>query len=434
MTVTPALPSAPAAPESGAERQGRFIENIVHFGRALRLAGLRVGPGQLTEAVRAANTVEFTCKEDFRWLLHACLVTRNEHRQVFDQIFRLFWRDPRLHEHMMAMLLPMVRGAQRERKAEAGGRRAADALLGGTSRDAASMDDSEAAELELNIDASGTSSGRERLGALDFEQMSNEEMSEARRILESFSLPAAPLRSRRMTASPHGRHADWQATIRQAMRQGGEVCAMARRRQRTRWPNLVAICDISGSMAVYSRTLLRFLNAVSTSGGEGWNRVHAFTFGTRLTNISRQLKIGDPDTALAAAGAEAQDWDGGTRIGECIRAFNRDWSRRVMGQGAVVLLISDGLDSGCTDLLERETVRLRLSSKRLVWINPLLRWDGFAPKAAGIVAMLPHVDCLRTAHNLNSLEELAGVVANSRDQGDKPRLLSALWEGGRLLN
>lgn len=406
--------------------QGRFVDNIVHFARALRLAGLKVGPGQVAEAIRAVEMAGFTSREDFHWILHACLVSRNEHRQVFSQVFRLFWRDPRFHERMMAMLLPMIRGTNRDRKAEAAARRAADALLGGSDRSLPDDRGGGEEEVELQVNSVETASGRERLRSLDFEQMTNEEMAEAKGVIERFSLPVAPLPTRRKKEDPRGRHPAWRATMRASARNGGQINEMLRRSNRTRWPNLVAICDISGSMSVYSRTLLRFLHAVSCNRGAGWSRVHAFTFGTRLTNISRQLHASDADAALAAAGSEAQDWDGGTRIGECIRTFNVDWSRRVMGQGAIVLLISDGLDGGSADLLESEIRRLRLSARRLIWINPLLRWERFMPKATGVAKMLPHVDCFRSAHNIDSLSELAETISQSNDDGEKSRLLVAM--------
>ena len=416
----------PTNPGGGHSPQGKLLDNMVHFARALRLAGLKVGPGQVAEAVRAVEVAGFTDKEDFRWILHACLVSRNEHRKVFDQIFRLFWRDPRFHEQMMSMLLPMVRGAARERKADAAARRAADALLGGKSRNMSAQSRADDDEAEVQIDSAETASSREKLRSLDFEQMTNEEMAEARNVIATFSLPVAALSSRRKTQYPRGRHPAWRATMRMAVKQGGEIRTMLRRKERTRWPNLVAICDISGSMSVYSRTLLRFLHAVSGNRGAGWSSVFAFTFGTRLTNITRQLRASDADSALAAAGMEAQDWDGGTRIGDCIRTFNRDWSRRVMGQGAIVLLISDGLDSGCADLLEFEIKRLRLSARRLIWINPLLRWEKFSPKATGVARMLPNVDCFRSAHNIDALAELAETISQSNDSGEKSRLLSVL--------
>ncbi|MBL3563183.1 vWA domain-containing protein, partial [Rhodovulum sulfidophilum] len=202
--------------------------------------------------------------------------------------------------------------------------------------------------------------------------------------------------------------------------------------RRRRWPDLVVLCDISGSMSQYSRMVLHFLHAVSNAKGAGWARVHAFTFGTRLTNITRHLATRDVDAALAAAGAEAPDWEGGTRIGAALHAFNRDWSRRVLGTGAVVLVITDGLDRDETDILAREIERLHLSARRLIWINPLLRWDGFAPKARGIRAMLPHVDCFRAGHSIRSLEDLARAVSEARDTGERDRMLAAMRHSGPI--
>ncbi|WP_412504841.1 vWA domain-containing protein, partial [Roseovarius sp. SYSU LYC5161] len=215
-------------------------------------------------------------------------------------------------------------------------------------------------------------------------------------------------------------------TLRAAMRRGGEVRRLHVQAPRPRWPNLVVICDISGSMSQYSRMVLHFLHAVANRDGEGWARVHAFTFGTRLTNITRHLAARDVDQALAAAGKEAQDWEGGTRIGACLRAFNRDWSRRVMGQGAVVLLITDGLDRDDADKLAHEMERLQLSARRLIWLNPLLRWEGFAPRAAGIRAMLPHVDAFRAGHSIATLEEFAEALSRADDPGEKKRLMEQI--------
>ena len=214
--------------------------------------------------------------------------------------------------------------------------------------------------------------------------------------------------------------------MRGALRRGGEVVDFNTKHPRTRWPALVCLCDISGSMSSYSRAVLHFLHAVANQKGAGWAKVHAFTFGTRLTNITRHLATRDVDAALKAAGAQAQDWEGGTRIGECLHQFNRDWSRRVMGQGAVVLLITDGLDRDDAGALEKEMERLHLSARRLIWLNPLLRRDGFAPKASGIRAMLPHVDSFRAGHSIQSLEELAQAISRPDDLGEKARLQAML--------
>ncbi|ASM72612.1 VWA domain containing CoxE-like protein [Pseudosulfitobacter pseudonitzschiae] len=406
----------------------RLAGNITHFARALRRAGLPIGPGRVIDAIRAVEVAGFTERRDFYWTLHACFVNRPEHRVIFRQIFRLYWRDPRYLEHMMAAMLPAIRGVQEERAGQAGEKRAAEALLDGAEAPDFDMDqDEDEGETQIEVDASFTTSSEEKLKTLDFEQMSTAEMAQAKRMLARMRLPVEPMATRRMQAALRGR-VDPAKTLRAAMRTGGEIRAIAHRAPRKRWPNLVVLCDISGSMSQYSRVVLHFLHAVSNAKGAGWAKVHAFTFGTRLTNITRHLDHRDVDAALAAAGAEAQDWEGGTRIGECIEAFNRDWSRRVLGQGAVVLLITDGLDRGAPDVLAKQMQRLHLSAKRLIWLNPLLRWDEFAPKARGIAAMLPHVDSFRAGHSIASLEELAEVISRKDDVGEKARLMKLIGQ------
>ncbi|MFV0491317.1 MAG: vWA domain-containing protein [Pseudorhodobacter sp.] len=407
-------------------QDGRLSRNIVYFARALRKAGLPIGPGRVIDAVRAVEAAGFTDRQDFYWTLHACFVSRPEDRTVFHQVFRLFWRDPRYLEHMMAMLLPSIRGVAEEHAAQSAEKRAAEALLDGAYRDPPETTANLTDDAAIEIDASHTSSTRERLRTLDFEQMSTQEIVEAKRMLACLALPVKPLPSRRFAPASPGLRPDPRATLRGMTRRGGEIPAIARRSPRSRWPALVVLCDISGSMSQYSRMVLHFLHAVANARGQNWARVHGFTFGTRLTNITRHLARRDVDQALAAAGAQAQDWSGGTRIGACLADFNRDWSRRVLGQGAVVLLITDGLDRGDADDLARQMERLHLSCRRLIWLNPLLRWDGFAPRARGIRAMLPHVDSFRAGHNIASLEALGRVISDTGDPGEKDRLMRAL--------
>jgi uncharacterized protein len=403
----------------------KLAGNITHFARALRRAGLPIGPGRVIDAIRAVEAAGFTDKVDFYWTLHACFVNRPEHRRVFAQLFRLYWRDPRYLEHMMAAMLPAIRGVQEDRPAQAAEKRAAEALLDGAQAPQSEGEEKEPEETLVEVDASLTMSTQERLRTLDFEQMSLAEMAEAKRMLARLTLPVKPMPSRRSMTAPTGR-IDVQKTMRAALRRGGEMDKLAFKQPRPRYPNLVVLCDISGSMSQYSRVVLHFLHAVSNAKGAGWAKVHAFTFGTQLTNITRHLATRDVDAALKAAGAQAQDWEGGTRIGSCIEAFNRDWSRRVMGQGAVVLLITDGLDRDNPDDLARQMQRLHLAARRLIWLNPLLRWDGFAPKAAGIRAMLPHVDSFRAGHSIASLEELAAVISRPDDMGEKARLMGMM--------
>jgi uncharacterized protein with von Willebrand factor type A (vWA) domain len=325
------------------------------------------------------------------------------------------------------MMLPAIRGVQDERRAAAAERRAAEALLDGADRPEMAPPEGQG-EDRIEIDASRTASDEEKLKTLDFEQMSTEEMAAAKRMLARLSLPVRPIPSRRWQVGA-GQGIDRAGTLRRAMRRGGEIGELVARQRRTRWPNLVVLCDISGSMSSYSRAVLHFLHAVSNAKGAGWAQVYGFTFGTRLTNITRHLRRRDVDAALAAAGAEAQDWQGGTRIGACLHSFNRDWSRRVLGSGAVVILVTDGLDRGEPALLSREAERLALSCRRQIWVNPLLRWDGFAPLAAGIRAILPHVSSLRAGHNIAALEDLAEVISRREDAGQKSRMMAALAAG-----
>ncbi|MEM8654471.1 MAG: VWA domain-containing protein [Pseudomonadota bacterium] len=402
----------------------RLAGNITHFARALRRAGLPIGTGRVMDAITAVTKAGFTEKRDFYWTLHACFVSKPEHRAVFAQIFRLYWRDPRYLEHMMAAMLPAVRGVQEDRSAQAAEKRAAEALLDGAGDDI-DLPEMEEGGTEIEIDASLTMSAEEQLKTLDFEQMSTDEMAQAKAMLARMALPVDPMPTRRTRAAGMGR-VDPARTLRAAMRRGGEMRDLKWKTPRVRYPNLVALCDISGSMSQYSRVVLHFLHAVANAKGAGWAKVHAFTFGTRLTNITRHLDHRDVDAALKAAGAEAQDWEGGTRIGACLEAFNKQWSRRVLGQGAVVLLITDGLDRDDPDALEKQMERLHLSAQRLIWINPLLRWEDFAPRARGIAAMLPHVDSFRAGHSIASIEELAQVISRRDDVGDRDRLLGMI--------
>ncbi len=412
-------------PEITIPENGKLADNIAHFARALRAAGLPVGPGRVTDAIRAVEATGFDRREDFYHTLAACFVSRPEHRAVFHTTFGLFWRDPAFLDRMISTLMPMMRAPALERDPKAAETRAMEAMMEGAETPPPPKPEEEGEEIEF--DATLTFSAEEQLRKRDFEQMSAAEARAARAAIARIALPVQPIASRRTRVDPRGRVADWRGTLRAAMRTG-DVRELRRRRRRVRWPALVALCDISGSMSAYSRMLLHFLHAASNARGAGWARVHTFTFGTRLTNVTRHLQRRDADEALKRAGAEAEDWEGGTRIGECLHAFNRDWSRRVLAQGAVVLLITDGLDRDDPDLLAKEAERLALSSRKLIWLNPLLRWDGFAPKARGVQALLPHVDSFRAAHNVESIAALAAALTRPDDAGEKARLMRMMAE------
>ena len=379
---------------------GRLTLNLMHFARALRAAGLPVGPGKVLQAVEAVEAVGLRNRTDFYWALHAVFVNRHDQSELFDQAFHVFWRNPDILKKMMSLMLPKVRTeapADRQEMAQ----RLAEALHGsGAERE-------EPEKTEIEVDASFTVSAAERLQDKDFEKMTGEEMAQAKRLLTRLALPLAEVTTRRYRPDPMGPRVDPRATLRRMLRTGGNLSDLARKRRRTRPPPLVVLCDISGSMTRYSRMLLHFMHAVTNDR----DRVYSFVFGTRLTNITRHLRHKDVDVALDAVSGAVADWSGGTRIGTALHAFNRTWARRVLGQGAVVLLITDGLDRDAGEGLAAEAERLHKSCRRLVWLNPLLRWEGFAPKSSGIRALLPHVDDFLAAHSLNSLADLAGALS-----------------------
>jgi uncharacterized protein with von Willebrand factor type A (vWA) domain len=375
---------------------GRLAENVVRFARALRAAGLRVGPGRGHVAVTAAAEVGVAAREDFYWALHAALVSRADERALFDEAFRLFWREP--SGPLAPPPLPGLRLPPEARRDAA--RRAREALEKerGGPRPPPRVRETEEALLAW--------SDREVLRTKDFEQMSAAELREAEKAVSALRLPLPELVTRRLVRDPRGERVDPRASLRAALRTGPDAIPLRWRSRRTRPPLAVALCDVSGSMSRYARVVLRFLHALARDRPN----VHAFTFGTRLTNVTRQLRARDPDAALAAVGRAVQDWDGGTRIGAALREFNLRWSRRLLAQGALVLLVTDGLDRDAGHGLAEEMRRLHRSCRRLVWLNPLLRFEGFEPRAAGIRAMLPHVDEMRTVHDLGSLARLAAAL------------------------
>jgi uncharacterized protein len=384
----------------------RLAEQIVRFARGLRAAGIRVGPGAAIDAVEAVERAGAARRQDFYWTLHATLVKRHEDDPVFDQAFRLFWRRRDPNEAIMAAMLPASPEAARE---QPGQRRVQEALSGG---DPPRLPRPRP-EAEREVDMRGSASDIEILRHKDFAQMTADELAEARRHISRLAPLWERVASRRRASDPRGRSIDLRRTLRSSLRAGGELIELKRRAPGLRLPPLVALLDISGSMSDYSRIVLHFLHALAEQRGG----VSTFLFGTRLTNVTRALKTRDPDAALAACGQAAKDWSGGTWISSSLRRFNKDWSRRVLGQGAHVLLITDGLEREAGDALSREMDRLHRSCRKLIWLNPLLRYEGFEPKAAGIRMMLPHVDEMRPVHNLASLEELCRALATKATFG-----------------
>ena len=384
---------------------GRIAANIMHFARVLRAAGLPIGPGKVIDAINALEQTGLGRRDDFYWTLHAVFVNRRDQRELFDQAFHVFWRNPQILERMMSMILPTAQLGEGEAPKNEISPRIAEALTAG----ATPQDDIKTRETEeIEFDATLTFSQDEVLREMDFEKMTASEIEAAKSAMRRMRLPIMEISTRRFRPDKTGARADMRATLRTALRSGGDIIPMRWRRRRQRKPPIVVLCDISGSMERYARMMLHFLHAITNDR----DRVHTFLFGTRLTNVTRYLRNKDIDVALEQVTDAVVDWSGGTRIGQCLHDFNRDWSRRVLTQGAVVILITDGLDREGGEGLPKEMDRLHRSSRRLIWLNPLLRYDQFEPKSQGIRAILPHVDDFRPVHNLESLAQLTHILGD----------------------
>ena len=384
---------------------GHLAENVMHFGRVLRQAGLPLGTDRIQLALTALQVAGLESKRDFHDTLAACFIDRVEHIELFEQAFHLFWRDPDLAGRMMAMLLPRVQAKENATPPPPENRRLGEALFPHQPQAPQQPPPPE----ELQVDAQLTFNEQEVLRKADFETMTADEWRAALQLLKRLAVLFEPLPSRRHVRALHPGRPDGRATLQAMARQGGELWDMRWRRPHVRPAPLVVLADISGSMSRYSRMLLHFTHAL----GHADARVESFVFGTRLTRTTRALRQRDPDIAVGRVVRDVEDWSGGTRISECLRQFNRSWARRVLNSRATVLLITDGLEHGHTGELSFEMERLHKSCRRLIWLNPLLRFDAFEPRAGGIKAMLPHVDRFLPAHNLDSLQQLAQVLAGA---------------------
>ncbi len=390
---------------------GRLAENIVYFGRALRAAGLPVGPGAVLDALAAVQAAGVGTREDFYWTLHAVFVNRHEHSQLFDQAFRIFFRKRAYLDKLIATLLPQAMPLQTPQAPPPGMQRIQEALFSG-------LKENERDKSEVELDARLTVSDREVLQKKDFAQMTTAEISAAKEAIAKLVLPLDEVRTRRLAPSRLGHVVDIRRTLRASMKAGGAVIDLKYLGPKTKAPPVVALLDISGSMSQYTRLFLHFLHAVT----DARKRVSTFLFGTRLTNVTRALRERDPDEALAACTAGVADWSGGTRIATSLKAFNKQWARRVLTQGAVVLLITDGLERDADDTLAFEMDRLHRSCRRLIWLNPLLRFEGFEARAKGVRTMLPHVDEMRPIHNLESMSELVRALSTLSVRDYDPKL------------
>ncbi len=388
---------------------GRLADNIVHFARALRRAGLPVGPAAVVAAVDAVEIVGVDSRDDFYWALHSVFVTRRDHHAIFDEAFRLFWRSRQKFRNIMPPS-PRPDDESRLKPPPPAARRVAEAVY-----EALGERDTMPKTM-VEIDARLSVSDQEALRRRDFMQMSAEEIAAAEREVERMRLPEDRVAIRRSLAAPPPGKLDARRTMRASSRTGGDMILLRHRRRRQVHPPIVVLCDISGSMSAYTRVFLHFIHALGEQ-----RRVQSFLFGSRLTNVTRQLRRKDPDEALAACTEVVVDWSGGTRIATALHEFNRKWARRVLGQGAIVLLITDGLEREVGDDLAKEMDILHRSCRRLIWLNPLLGFEGFEAKARGIRTMLPHVDEFRPVHSLEAVADLCRALSGDGREATDPR-------------
>jgi uncharacterized protein with von Willebrand factor type A (vWA) domain len=379
--------------------EGRLAENILYFARALRAAGIPVGPGAVLDALQAVMAAGVGTREDFYWTLHAMFVKRHEHSVLFDQAFQIFFRKRGYLDRLLAMMSAEAPNLMAPSGPEAS-QRVLDALFSGSEK-------AQREREEMEIDARMTVSDREVLEKKDFAQMTAAEVAAAKDAISRLVLPFDERVTRRLTPDLHGHRVDLRRTLRASLKAGGAIIDLKYLGRREEAPPIVALLDISGSMSQYTRMFLHFLHALAASR----KRVSTFLFGTRLTNVTRALAERDPDEALAACSASVLDWSGGTRIASSLHTFNMLWARRVLAQGAVVLLFTDGLERDGDDRLGFEIDRLHRSCRRLIWLNPLLRFEGFEAKAHGIRVMLAHVDEFRPIHNLESMRDLCRALS-----------------------
>ncbi|GAB3770708.1 VWA domain-containing protein [Ramlibacter monticola] len=383
----------------GDARTGKLADNIAGFGRALRRAGLRVDSARIALAQEAAQLVGVSDKADLGAAMEAVLVSREQERAVFRELFDAFFRDPELAHRLLAQMLPSTKAAAKPQRRP----RVAEALapqkrFGGGERKP---------DQEVEFDAAMTASTLARLKHADFNALSASEFRLVERLAREVALPVPEIEMRRMRPGPRGKQLHWARTIRHAAHTGGELLVL-RRMRRTREPlPLLVLVDVSGSMERYARLLLAFLHAATRAH----RRRDVFAFGTHLTDLTPAFRVADTDAMLAAAAAAIDDFAGGTRLGESLATLRQRHARRLVGRRSLVLVISDGLDTGEPEQLARELDWLTHRCRRLLWLNPLLRFEGYAPLARGAVVLHRHAHAMLAVHNLSKLEELAASLA-----------------------
>lgn len=391
-----------SVPQLGDARRGKLAGNMMGFGRALRRAGVRTDSARIALAAEAATLVGVDSRLDLAAAMEAVMISREQDRLVFRELFDAWFRDPELANKLLAQMLPSAEG-----KAEPSKRRPRVREALAAPRDPVKPAQT---EREVDFDAAMTASDRPRVHHADFNALGAAEYRLVERLARDIALPVPALPSRRLRvtgdAGAHSRM-HWPGVWHEAGRTGGEMLRLPRLSRRKQPLPLLVLVDVSGSMERYARLLLAFLHAATRRAG----RRDVFAFGTQLTDLTPAFRIADTDAMLAAAGEAIADFAGGTRLGGSLGELRERHARRLTGRRTLVLVISDGLDTGEPETLERELLWLKRHSRRVLWLNPLLRYEGYAPLARGAVVLHRHADAMLAVHNLNALEQLATSLA-----------------------
>ncbi|MDB5847732.1 MAG: hypothetical protein JWP29_1484, partial [Rhodoferax sp.] len=362
----------------GDARAGKLADNLTAFGRALRRAGVRTDSACMALATDAALLVGLADKQDLSAALEAVLVSREQDRLVFRELFDAYFRNPEIAQKLLAQLLPSAEG-----KAEPGKRRPRVREALAPPRALGQQAPPKPEDQKVDFDAAMTASDLQRLKHADFNALSGTEYQLVERLAREVVLPLPEVKGRRMRPGSRGDQLHWPGVMRQAARTGGELLRLPRLAQRTQPLPLLILVDVSGSMERYARLLLAFLHAATRHQA----RRDVFAFGTRLTDLTPAFRLADTDAMLAAASAAIEDFAGGTQFGAALQSLRQQHARRLVGRRTLVLVITDGLDTGEPAELARELDWLRRASRRVLWLNPLLRFDGYAPLARGAAVL-----------------------------------------------
>ncbi len=399
------MPAPSTATLLGDARSGKLAGNIGAFGRTLRRAGVPVDAARIALAQQAVQLVGVERKLDMGAALEAVLVSREQDRAVFRELFDAFFRDPELAKKLLAQMLPSAEGQAAPPRQRP---RVREALAPFAARPPGQPTPP---GKDIDFDAAMTASDLARLKHADFNQLGASEYALVERLVRELRLPVPTVPARRTRAGGRGARVHWGRTLRDAAQSGGEVMAL-RRLQRRRQPlPLLLLVDVSGSMERYARLLLAFLHA-ATARVRGLSlRRDVFAFGTRLTDLTPAFRLADTDAMLVQAGRAIQDFAGGTRLGDALATLRQRHARRLVGRRTLVLIVSDGLDTGEPELLAQELAWLKRHTRRILWLNPLLRYDGYAPSARGAAVLHRAADGMLAVHNVTRLQELAGAIA-----------------------